>query len=73
MPLDWCLVSKGHLPKTLTEDTMPAHPSQADTYNINASEDNRRALRLFLLTHTTEALFYLTVVVCHFLSVRLSY
>jgi len=52
---------------------MPVHSSQADAYNVNASEDNRRTLRLMVLNHTTEVLFYLTIVVCHFLSVRLSY
>jgi len=57
----------------MTEDTMPVRSSQADAYNINVSEDNRRALLLVVHTHTTESLFYLTVVVCHLLSVRLSY
>jgi len=52
---------------------MPVRSSQADAYNINVSEDNRRALLLVVHTHTTESLFYLTVVVCHLLSVRLSY
>ena len=52
---------------------MPVHSSQADAHNINAAEDNRRALRLEVLTHTTGALFYLTIVVCQFLSIRLSY
>ena len=47
---------------------MPVHPSQADAYNINASEDNGFALGLLVLTHTTEALNYLRVVVtsCRF-------
>jgi hypothetical protein len=40
------------------EDTMPVHLSQAVAYDINASEGNRRTLRLVVHSHNTEALFY---------------
>ena len=51
-------MSTRHLPQTLMEDTMPVHLSQAVAYDINASEGNRRTLRLVVHSHNTEALFY---------------
>jgi hypothetical protein len=36
------------------EDIVAVHSSQADAYNINAPEGNRRALRLVVLNHSTE-------------------